>query len=491
MAIADFFKALARPEVQQKLAAMSYAYGPQAMDNGVGARFANYEQYRRQQQEDLLRQQLISERLRAQQEEEQRAREEEQRRREAQAKLEQQLRAQDLVASLPSAEADMAGTGPTHGAMAPPQAILPSIAQYYADIGDYERSIGLRQDAASMAAQQQQEAQREALIQQTLSDPTVRQRLGPAAEYILRQGGASVPKLLATPPAPPPGAGGPVGPGAQGPFAGKAETERLMNVVYALGPKAQAGTITPEEKRALDMAVMVLNTGLQPRDPSYPTGNIMDVFGQPGAPTAAAPGQAPAAPGAPSPQPTAEGQRTPLGPSLAQVAGDVVGPVNWAQRKLREAPIPLPGRDLPGNVEAQEAAGLANRLATDLSLRIQENPQYPEKQRKILEEKIVRLDPRLWSNEAAYRTELVETARYVAQQIERSQETLKKNVPRETRAAALTNLAVLPDVMRQLGVHFARSEAEMDATLQRALPGEIIVMVDEQGKTRQYVVGED
>jgi len=483
MAIADFFKALARPEVQQQLAAMSYAYGPQAMDNGVGSRFANYEQYRRQQQEDLLRQQLISVRLRAQQEEEQR-------RMKAQAKLEQQLRTQDLVASLPSAEADMAGAGPTHGAMAPPQAILPSIAQYYADMGDYESAIRLRQEAADRTAQQQQAAQQEALLQETLQNPAVRQRLGPAAEYILRQGGASVPKLLATPPAPPPGAGGPVGPGAQGPFAGKAETERLMNVVYALGPKAQAGTITPEEKRALDMAVMVLNTGLQPRDPSYPTGNIMDVFGQASAP-AAAPGQAPAAPGAPRPQPMADGERSPLGPSLAQVAGDVVGPVNWAQRKLREAPIPLPGRDLPGNVEAQEAAGLANRLATDLSLRIQENPQYPEKQRKILEEKVVRLDPRLWSNEAAYRTELVETARYVAQQIERSQETLKKNVPRETRAAALTNLAVLPDVMRQLGVHFARSEAEMDAALQRALPGEIIVMVDEQGKTRQYVVGED
>lgn len=504
MAISDFFQALARPEVQRQLAALSYAYGPQAMDNGVASRFANYNQYREGQQNDLLKQQLLTETLRSRKEEEALKKEQREREQAARARLDESLRGADLTSSLPSLEADLAGAGPIHGAAAPPQAILPSIAKYYSDIGDYGGAVNLYQNAAEMEAQQreaiakqQAEEQQQALIQQAISDPNVQQRLGPAAPYILgiNKLPGGIAKLLAPPPPVAPGAGGAggigAGPGDQGPFGSRSEAERMMNTVYRLEPKARAGTITPEERVELNMAAMRLAPILQPKDPSLPPPNILGAFDQGVMPAAGAPASG-TAPTAGQPQEPEEGGRLPLrGASLSQMVDDITGPINAAQRLLGRAPIPLPYRDLPGNKAAQEAGIRAGQLVQQISSDLQRNPHFPQGEREEIARRVARLDPSLWSNKDAYREELVNVGRFVNEQLDQARYTLTQNVPRETRASALAATSTLPTVMTRLGVHFANNEAEMDAAMKRAKPGDTIVMVDEQGGMQQYVVGED
>ena len=487
MAISDFFRALSSPDVQRQLAAVAYAYGPQKWNNSAASRFATYSAYRDKQADQDLERQFKEEELLAMRQAAALQKERLEREAKAKAKLEESMRGAALVSSLPSLGADLQGQGPTHGAAAPTSALIPSLAQYYADTGNYGESISLRGQMEAEEAQQQQAARKEALLEKTLADPTVQQRLGGAAEYLLRAGGPGLAKILAPPPVPPPSVGG-AGGSAQGampdnPF-GNTDTGRLRNILYTLEPKYRAGTLTPEEARLFALANESLNAAMTTTDPlrggTLQKGNVLEAMGR----------SLPPPDQAQPPQGTGQASATDIPPirgkSLAQVLENVTGPGNIIQRTLAQVPIPVPYRDAPGNMEAVEAGDYADNLRQDISVRLQKNPNFPEKQRLAIEEQIVKLKPKIYSNAKVYRQHLIGTARYVAERLDEARSSLNKDLSKKDRANAMAEVAELPYVLQKMGVYFANSPEELDAARARATPGSLIVVTDSDGTTKTF-----
>lgn len=483
MAVSEFLRSLSDPNVQRELAALSYAYGPQPVNNGVAARFAAYTDYKDQMMNQAIEQRMAMAAIALDQKKAEAAaakiEETERKNRlmdDAKAKFEEEMRAAQLTSSMPSGQADATGAGPNYSATIDPGSTYGPMYRYLTRIGDYK-------GAAQMLKQQQeyQAAQaNEQMIQAALADPEIRAKLGPAAEIMLRGGGRGLASALYPKPAGGAGAGAGVGGGG---FdlggSGRAKALEFMNAMY---PKIQAGAATPDELREYNLARQFYNDQMMVPDPvTGLRGSVVDAGGYFGQQAAAPSGQPPVAPVMPQQQtgdvprqeqPTGADQPSAYGPTLIDMAGDVSGPVAKAVGAITRKPII---GDMLSAPNTQVAQDYAQQLQKELSFVLTRNPKFPESQRKLMEATVGNLTGGWLTRPEAYKTQLYTIGRTLYEQSANARRVANdESMPAETRRSA-TNIAnELPQILERMGIYLVTSEEEAD----RAPEGSMLIVPD-------------
>ena len=490
MAIGDFFRALANPEVQDQLAAMSYAYGPQASANGVGARFANLNDYMRHQkmaalEERMTRSQIEREERKAALEDREIEREQK-----ARDRMQEQLRAAQLMQNLPTREQDLAGSPQSNAPLATESYIQPMLG-YMMDTGNLTGAGYLMQQQQLMEQtrnEQQAAQQEEQAIQAALANPQVRQQLGPAAELILRRGGAPMGRGLF----PSQGSGGSGGAGGtlgSGPYGGSLPG-RSMNIVTELQPLKDAGRLSPEQERLYNVSKAYLDSITSGHDITGAPIQKFDIQGVLG-------GQQPQPSAVPEPQITTgapqsgpEGIPQLLGPSVAQstTARDVGTPLAWIREKLSKAPVHGSFLTWPKTNQAME---YARQIRRDAIREMQESKGFPVGEMKAIEKDIEGLDPKFLNSYPSYRAGVLAFGRRMQEKLDQSRYKLTQPIPVEEQKKELARINTLPFVLQSIGVYHFDSIEEAEAASDQVPEGSFVRVRNPDGTWSSFELQPD
>ena len=484
MAIGDFFRALANPEVQDQLAAMSYAYGPQASANGVGARFANLNDYMRHQkmaalEERMTRSQIEREERKAALEDREIEREQK-----ARDRMQEQLRAAQLMQNLPTREQDLAGSPQSNAPLATESYIQPMLG-YMMDTGNLTGAGYLMQQQQLMEQtrnEQQAAQQEEQAIQAALANPQVRQQLGPAAELILRRGGAPMGRGLF----PSQGGGGSGGAGGtlgSGPF-GAGLAGRSLNILMELQPMKDAGQLSPEQERLYNMALSSYTASVTAgQDVTGEPRQKVDIQNALGGQPGSQPAQSPQVESV---------QEIPslLGPSVAQstTARDVGTPLAWIREKLSKAPVHGSFLTWPKTNQAME---YARQIRRDAIREMQESKGFPVGEMKAIEKDIEGLDPKFLNSYPSYRAGVLAFGRRMQEKLDQSRYKLTQPIPVEEQKKELARINTLPFVLQSIGVYHFDSIEEAEAASDQVPEGSFVRVRNPDGTWSSFELQPD